>query len=205
MQNTTRSRSLTILGLGLLLAAAGVASGPAPKSTPLRYDFHSVVPLGIDALELQPARTTVYLLASAESSAFEGLQRVEHDGRVAVFGSDGQPVERFPEVIDFRLTASARKRNLVEERDRYPVKTQQGLNDYLLGLKFRLQVYHGLEGRTLEPESVRLIGMPADVPYDERIYRMSFHLGQVPLEDRMVLEVFAADGRRVSKFPLIFY
>jgi hypothetical protein len=205
MQNTTQTRRLTILGVVLLLAAAGAASGPA-KSPPTAwgYDFHAVVPLGHDTLRLEPAKKVVCLLASAEAIGFEGLQRREDNGRVLVTSANGEPVKHYPEVIDFRVTASARKKKLAESDEApYPVHAEQPVNDYLLGLKFRLVIFHGLEARVLEPAAVKLIGVPADVPYDERVYRVSFNVGKVAVEDRMVLEVLDPDGNRVSKFPLI--
>ena len=205
MQNTTQTRRLTILGIVLLLAVAGAASGPAKSSpTAWGYDFHAVVPLGYDTLRLEPAKKVVCLLASAEAIGFEGLQRREDNGRVLVTSANGEPVKHYPEVIDFRVTASARKKKLADSDDApYPVHAERPVNDYLLGLKFRLVIFHGLEARVLEPAAVKLIGVPADVPYDERVYRVSFNVGKVAVEDRMVLEVLDPDGNRLSKFPLI--
>lgn len=211
MQNTTRSRYLTIFGLILALVSSGAGSGPASKSTSgatasfWGYDFHAVVPLGTDALLLQPAKKTVLLKASAEAIGFEGMQRREDEnGRLLVTSANGEKARQYPEVIDFRITASALKKKPAEGADEpYPVRTEQEVNDYLLGLKFRLVIYHGLEARVLDPAAVKLIGVPAGVPHDERIYRTSFNVGTVSLEDRMVLEIFDADGKRVSKFPLV--
>lgn len=206
MQNTTASRCLTILGLVLSLAMSGTASGPNPKPSGLRYEFHTVVPLGIDALELQPAGKTVYLMASAESAQFEGLVRSEENGKVTVTGPDGAPVEDFPESLDFRVTASGKRHKLPDgDAEPFPVAADTGLDDYLLGFQFRLLVFDGIEGRVLEPDAVRLIGVPADVPYDERIYRVTFDLGKLSLQNRLVLEVMDPDGNRISKFHLDVY
>jgi len=203
MQNTTRTRWLTMLAV-LALVTSGAGSGPSKSPSWWGYDFHAVVPLGYDTLLLQPAKRTVYLLAAAEAVGFEGIQRREENGRVVLTGANGEAVKSYPEVVDFRVTASARKKKLAEApEEAYPVHTEQPVNEYLLGLKFRLVIFHGLEARVLEPAAMKLIGVPADVPYDERIYRVSFNLGQVPVEDRMVLEVLDPDGNRVSKFPLI--
>jgi len=127
MQNTTQTRRLTILGIVLLLAAAGAASGPAKSSpTAWGYDFHAVVPLGYDTLRLEPAKKVVCLLASAEAIGFEGLQRREDNGRVLVTSANGEPVKHYPEVIDFRVTASARKKKLADSDDApYPVHAEQ--------------------------------------------------------------------------------
>ena len=206
MQNTTRTRYLTIATLIVALTLPGVAAGPASGASVLEYDFHSVVPLGTDAIQLMPAKKTIYLLASAESAEFEGLKRTANEGTITVVGPDGSPAQRFPSTIAFRLTASTNKKKIADELiDPYPIKTTGDVNDYLLNLKFRLRIFHGLQMREFEPREVKLIGVPADVPYAERIYRASFDIGKVSLEDRMVLEVFDADGTRVSKFHLEVY
>lgn len=207
MQNTTRTRYLTIAALIVALTLPGVAAGPASRAPVLEYDFHSVVPLGTDAIELMPAKKDVFLLASAESSQFEGMKRTNNDGTVTVIGPDGSPARHFPSTIDFRLTVSTNKKKLADELvvDPYPIKATGDVNDYLLGLKFRLRIFHGLQMREFEPREVKLIGVPADVPYSERIYRASFDIGQVSLEDRLVLEIFDPDGTRVSKFHLEVY
>jgi hypothetical protein len=206
MQNTTRTRYLTIAALIVALTLPGVAAGPASVVPVLEYDFHSVVPLGSDAIELMPAKKDVYLLASAESAEFEGMKRTANDGTITVVGADGTPARRFPSTIDFRLTASTNRKKLADEPiDPYPIKATESINDYLLNLKFRLRIFHGLQMREFEPREVKMIGVPADVPYGERIYRASFDIGQVSLEDRLVLEIFDAGGTRVSKFHLEVY
>jgi len=206
MQDTTHPRRLTILGLTLLAALAGWAAGPAPKSTLWEYDFHSVVPLGSDALRLQPARKTVYLMAAAESIGFEGMHRSERDNEVVVSGRDGQAVREYPARVDFRVTAGTKKKkSQAADMDPYPVRATGSVNDYLLKLGFRLNVFHGIDARELTPTEVNLIGVPGDVPSDERVYRVSFALGKVPLQDRLVLEVLDPAGERISKFHLEVY
>jgi hypothetical protein len=44
--------------------------------------------------------------------------------------------------------------------------------------------------------------MPRHVPYNERIYRIGFQIGKVPIEDRVVMEVFSPSGERLCKFHL---
>ena len=44
--------------------------------------------------------------------------------------------------------------------------------------------------------------MPAEVPYDERIYLAGFNLNGVPATDRIVLEVLDPAGARISRFHL---
>src|SRR5947208_1397229 len=138
MQNITPTRCFAILGLTLALATGGLAAGPAAsvtKSSLWDYDFHSVVPLGADALRLEPSKKTVYLMACAEAADFEGLKRTEHDNQVTVLKPDGSPASEFPQSIDFRVTVSAKKRKLnAEDVEPYPVRASGSLNDYLLKL-----------------------------------------------------------------------
>lgn len=206
MQHTTHTRRLTTLAVTLALTTALLAAGPASKSSLWEYDFHTVVPLGTDALRLVPAKKTIYLMASAESAAFEGMKRHERDSQIVVEGPDGHQVQDFPQSMDFRVTASMKRNKLAgDDVDPYPVPAQDSVNDYLLKLGFRVKIFHGIEMRTLEPTEVKMIGVPGDVPYDERVYRVSFDLGKVPLSDRIVLEVLDPAGDRVSRFHLEVY
>ena len=44
--------------------------------------------------------------------------------------------------------------------------------------------------------------MPPDIPYDERVYQISFDIGRIPITDRVVLEVLSPSGERLCKFHL---
>jgi len=115
-------------------------------------------------------------------------------------GRDGRAVRYYPSEVSFRLTATGRGH--LQGIDAAPVDTHADLNDYLLGLHFRLKVFRGVNFRFIEPQSVEMLGMPADINYDERIYHISFNLDHVPAEDRIVLEVLDSSGERVSRFHL---
>lgn len=179
------------------------AAGPAQPYSPSEYDFHSVVPLGTDAIELQPAKQTVYLLASAESQGFDGMRLVRQGSRDRILNADGSPVVRYPGHVTFRVTATARGPKMLDLQP-FPIPAHEPLEQYLLGLRFRVLAFHGLQVKTVDPESVRMIGMPATVPYDERIYGVSFDLGNIPLADRLVLVILGPDGERLTKFHLEF-
>ncbi len=122
--------------------------------------------------------------------------------RRTIYGPDGTPVRTYPEFVDFRVTVTTRMRN--PDEPPYPIACHEDLNDYLLGLRFRLKIFHALQYTVVEPKVVRLIGMPPDVSYNERIYRVSFQLPGLPLEDRIKLEVLSPSGERISKFHLEF-
>ncbi|MBV9610341.1 MAG: hypothetical protein JO187_12350 [Acidobacteria bacterium] len=170
----------------------------------MAHVFHSVVPLGQDGLLLQPSKRSLILIASAQSSAFDGWQKVEGSANRIVDASTGHPVHRFPAYVDFRVTASTRRDGYNMGEPLYPTPCNAELDQYLLGLRFRLKIFHGLETRSLEPQVVRLVGVPAEVPYDERVYQVSFKLENVPVEDKVVLEVLSPEGQRISKFHLEF-
>lgn len=204
MQHTTRKQSLTIAAVVAVLVCTAVAGDPATKSTEWEHQFHSIIPLGGDALLLTPEKKTVYLLASAESPTFQGMQGATRDGRYTLVNERGDRVEFFPDRLNFRVTASVRKDKL-SDLHAYPMPASVAAEDYVLNLGFRLKVFRGIEYRTVRPYGVKLIGVPADVPHEERVYRVSFELRDVHVDDRLVLEILAPSGERVSKFALALY
>src|SRR5262249_32603247 len=114
--------------------------GPAQDSTSSEFVFHSVVPLGVEAIVLQPAKTRIALLATAECPGLEGVRRVSSqpqepgDGGVTgkVYGKNGKQLTYFPRRISFRVTATAREK--LVELEPFDVNSNMNLNDYLLGL-----------------------------------------------------------------------
>ena len=182
----------------LILPLFGFAQANSPDD-PV-YEFHSIVPLGIETFSLQPESQTVNLLASAESPLFEGVRLLGHGRNRIVIGPDGSQLRRYPQQITFRVTASAKGKAL-DDRP-LPVDTTADLNQYLLSLHFRLKVFHGLEYRQISPQLTEQVGVPADVPYSERIYRVVFALDNVSVEERILLEVYDSSGERLTRFHL---
>ena len=81
----------------------------------------------------------------------------------------------------------------------------ENCHEFMTKLRYRVAIFHGLEERILQPRSIDEIGMPDDISYDERIYRIGFDIGsRVPVEDRIVLEVLSSSGERLGKFHLEF-
>lgn len=180
-----------------------IASGAAAQSRALpevAFEFQSVVPLGVETFKLETAAQTINLLASAESQFFNGVRLLGHGPDRIVIAADGSRVRRFPQTITFRVTASARGQALDEKP--VPIETTADLNRYLLGLRFRLKIFRGLEYRQVEPTRSELVGVPADVAYDERIYRLLFRVGEVAVDERILLEVFDESGERLTRFHL---
>jgi len=199
------SRRLAAIVIALLMVPL---HGPAQDYTSSEFVFHSVVPLGVEAIVLQPAKTRIALLATAECPGLEGVRRVfwqpqeSGDGGVSgkVYGKDGKPMTYFPRRISFRVTATAREKLI--ELDPFDVESNMDLNQYLLGLTFKLRAYHGIDVRNLTATKVQLLGPPAKVPYDARSFRVAFNLDKVSIEDRLVLELWSPDGQRLAKFHL---
>ena len=195
-----------IVGRGVLALVAGalslshLAGAQASAYPEVAYEFHSVVPLGVETFKLSTAKQTINLLASAESQQFEGVRLVGNGGSRVVLGPDGSPIHVYPRQVVFRVTATARGKSL-DDRP-VPVDANVDLNQYLLSLRFRLKVFRGLDYRELKPVRSEQIGVPGDVAYDERIYQLVFDLDNVPVEERILLEVYDATGDRLTRFHL---
>jgi len=199
------SRQIAAMAIVLIVVAL---PGPAQDFTSSEFVFHSVVTLGVEAIVLQPAKTRIALLATAECQGLEGVRRVfwqPEDGGEGgvggkVFGKDGKQLMYFPRHISFRVTATAREKLI--ELEPFDVNSSIDLNQYLLGLSFKLRAYHGINVRELNATKIQLLGPPAEVPYNARSYRVAYDLDRVSVEDRLVLELWSPDGQRLAKFHL---
>lgn len=189
---------LAVLLLALPVAAAGADRAAAAPGVELLY--HSTVSLGNESFEVKPWKSVLTVLASAQNPEFEGWRLELREGRRVLVGADGNAVRSFPGRLDFRVSAGTLTRLFGVAP--FPLEPELSPNDFLLQLGFRLKVFRGLHQAVFEPDEVALIGVPADVPYNERIYRVSFDLQRIPVEDRVVLEVLAPGGDRLCKFHL---
>jgi hypothetical protein len=181
-------------------AGAGIASSPAKTSPDVEYVYHSLIPLGSETFAVRPWDAVMTVLASAENPRFEGWRRLIHGERHRLVNASGEAVRLYPERVEFRITTGTR--TTLTDAEPFPLHTSLSENDYLLNLRFRVKIFHGLRQKIVDPESTEMIGVPADIPYDERIYRVAFDLDQVPMDDRVVLEVLAPSGERLCKFHL---
>lgn len=190
----------------VVLTAIALCSAQSNRSIVLATDgawqLHSHIPLGTDALLLQPAHRVIEMLASAEAPAFAGWTLAVQDKAPVLLDSSGHPVRVLPSSMTFRVTASARESRF--DLDPMPVDSDKSLDEFLLDMHFTVQVFRGMEMRTVSPTRQWLIGIPADETSDERIYRISFELGDVRPDDRIVLLVTDGTGKRLSKFHLEF-
>jgi hypothetical protein len=192
-----------MLAVAVCAGAGGNKSGgPDQDESYLtsEFDYHAVNPLGVESLMLEPSKKLVNLMVSATSPEFEGLRRLPSGRQPVLVNEGGKQVRQFPESVTFRVTASTGVDPV--DPDPLPTKTELSPEDYLLHLHFRLKIFHHLDSWTLEPQSSEMIGMPADVAYNERIYLVRFNLQDLPAEDRVMLEVFDDSGQRVTHFHL---
>jgi hypothetical protein len=202
--NRASPTAASFLVLSMLIASCVFAGDVASLSPKWELAYHSVVPLGEEAILLEPGNHALSFLASAESVDFEGWRQVYNTAGATLLDAGGRPVEHYPRFVDFRITVSAR-RHVLPGLQPLLVDCEsqiQDLNNYLLQLQFRIKIFHALQVAVVEPTNVKLIGIPGDVPYDERIYRMSFDLGDVPVTNRIVLEVLSPAGDRLTRFHL---
>ena len=196
MLHSTRSTFLLLALVAALPLYAGEPLAPPPI---LDYTFHAVQPLGTDSFVIEGQKQTIGVLASAISPDIDGWTRVKQGGKLYVLGRDGERIRAFPNELQFRVTVSTLTR-VVTVQDPATVTANESVNDYLLHVRFRLKIFHELHSRTVEPLEVHMMGVPSDVNYDERIYRVSFKLPRVPISDRMILELLSPEGDRITKF-----
>ncbi|HKW73976.1 MAG TPA: hypothetical protein VJN64_00495 [Terriglobales bacterium] len=184
-----------LLPLALLLTvAASAGQKPADKPETLR----STIPAGYEIVKLQPSGTELFLLGLIECPELEGAQRVSEGSHARIVAADGSSLDHFPRFLNFRITASLRKELLDSSTD--GSVTAQDPREFILKLGFTLRDYDGLQLYELHPQSVEIIGVPADVPYDERVFRVSFDIGSRPISDRFVLEVLSPESARIARF-----
>jgi hypothetical protein len=202
MTSGIKLQACVVLVVVLLLpmAQAGAADA-SPSAQKTLVEFHSVLPLGEEPLILEPQHKFFAVFASAESPEFAALRVAPEGAHTELLRADGSVLQRFPATMSFRVTATSRVDGNITGDAPFPVSGSD-LEPLLRSLRFRLKIFDGLQITSFTPVAVRMIGVPADVPYNERVYRVSFAIGDVPISQRMLLEVLGPDGERLCKFHL---
>lgn len=194
-------RTSATITLALCLAGAALAFPPGTQQPEAEFVYHALIPLGSETFVVQPWKALLTVMASAENPQFEGWRRQIRGERSRLLDASGKMVRSLPGMVDFRVSLGTLTR--VTDSEPYPITTTLSVNEYLLNVRFRVKVFHGLQQTVVMPASVALIGVPADIAYDERIYRVSFELPRLSLrEDRITLEVLTPAGDRLCKFHL---
>jgi hypothetical protein len=178
----------------LLIVSAFAGQKTADRGETL----HSTIPTGYEILKLQPSGQTLFLLGLIECPELEGAQHVLDGSQARIVAADGSSLDHFPRFLSFRITASLRKELLDSSSD--GSVTTEDPQEFLLKLGFALKGYDGLHSYELTPQSVEMIGVPADIPYDERVFRVNFDVGNRSISDRFVFEVLSPEGTRIARF-----
>jgi hypothetical protein len=192
---------LLMISLALLTMSAQ-SNRTGMLTTQGTWHLHSRIPLGSDAILLQPSHRLVAILATAEAPEFEGWDLKQQNNRPVLLDVAGKPVNALPKTISFRVTVGTR--NKFATSGPMPFECSKSLNDFLLDMHFQMQIFRGMEMRQMKPIKVEMIGIPADEPSEERIYRATFNLEDVHPDDRIVLVLTDGSGARLSKFHLEF-
>jgi hypothetical protein len=188
------------LRAGVLVTTVATVAGGLQRTPQLETGpgLHSAMPAGAMVVRLAPSGTDVAVMGLIECPEIEGARRVSEGMNSRIVSSDGTTLEHFPRHFSFRITVSLRK-TLIEAPSE-TIMTPDDPQEFLLKLAFKLKVYHGLQTHELPPQSVEIIGMPADVPYDERVFRLSFDVENLPVTDRVVLVVLSPQEEPVTHF-----
>ena len=191
-----RNTAVPLAALLVMWCSVVVDAGTLLKSGP---GLHSAMPAGYDVVVLKPSGVNLSLMGLIECPELEGAQHVALGLKSKIVAADGARINSFPHHFAFRITASLRK--IVIDGPASSLDFSGSPQDLLLHLKFRIRAYHGLETREVEPESIEMIGVPADVPADERVYRIGVSVGDMPVVDRFVIEVLSPEGQVLTHFP----
>lgn len=197
--HSMKSHRIARSGLLAMMIAAFALVAAAGNASRGGYVMHSTMPAGYDVVVLKPSRTNVSLMGLIECPELEGVQSVSEGTHKKLLSADGDTLKHFPQRFSFRITASLRKILLDG-----PVATADADDEpreLLLHLKFRIRAYNGLESHEIIPESVEMIGMPADIPYDERVYRIHLNNVDLPITARLVVEILTPQGELLTHFP----
>jgi len=181
-----------------LLGTTILAFGQAHPTSTTRLG--AVMSLGSDSILLQPAKERLNMLLSVECPGLAKIVLIGDGPARKALTDDGSPVRSYPDSISFRFTIGSR--TAADEMQPNEFETKASADHFQSNLHFRLRVFHGIHSTTYDPAEVTMLGVPADIPYDERIYHFTFKLKDIPVDDRMMLEVLDEQGNRVGKFHL---
>jgi hypothetical protein len=165
------------------------------------YWYKAPLPLGADGFMLVPAGRQFFVLSCVEDKRFNRLQVSRVRKSPFVIDASGDVWKHYPSEVTFRVTATAMDPGSLKS-DIDKIEEPGDLNTFLLGLHFRLKVFEGLNMQTVKPTSIRMIGVPSDVSFDERVYRVTFDTGDFPVDARLVMEVLSPGGKLLSRFHL---
>jgi hypothetical protein len=197
--------SILVFATVWIVCQPSMASGKPNAAAPrLLHRYRARVPLGseIFTYAANGHSKVFYVIASALDGSFEG-QAIWQEGALHVLkDASGVAVEKYPRQVRFRVSVCEQDALLRMDAP-LPIETRSGtFDEFITGLKFEVHIFHALGNQTVRPTQVTHIGVPPDVPYNERIYEATFDLGEVPIGDHIVMHVLADNGERLAKFNL---
>ena len=187
-----------LLGRNSLVVVALTIGLYAQQPAALR--FTELAHLDADSVKLSRTGEQVTFLGTWIAPELKGMERVSAGEESYVRTLDGKKVRVYPQKMTLRITASS-----FDHLATVPpvaLDTDLSAEELAKNLHFQLRVYEGLEYRVIDPTSARIIGVPADEPYGERIYLVEFLLQNVPVEDRLMIEVLDPQDHRVTRFTV---
>jgi hypothetical protein len=187
---------LSPAGAAFLIFTCFWSAASAQKNSP---SLHSTIPAGYEVMVLKPSGEILSLMGLIECPELEGAQHVSEGSKARIISASGDTIHKFPQRFSFRVTASLRK--ILLDGPVGSIMLPDDPHELLLDLKFRVRAYNALQSREIAAESVEMIGMPADVPYDERVYRISVSAENLPITDRLVIEILSPQGQVLTHFP----
>src|SRR5262245_35879334 len=162
--------------------------------------YTATMPLDNELIELMPGGKKLSMMVTWDCAEIEGWELVTMEDKKMVRDAEGREVKFYPEHMRFRFTIGSK--TIIEGRSPLPYDTALRLDELSTCLSFKLKRFHETEATDFYPVSQELIGVPEEMPYNERIYSIDFVIPKVPLEDRFALEVLDPSGNRVAKFPV---
>jgi hypothetical protein len=203
--------AIVLAAASCLPCAAASGKGAAAKvdaqaAKPLHI-YRALIPLGSEVFSYsyEKQKQVFYVMASAQNREFSGEQLWVDGEKRQLKAPNGSMIERYPRQVSFRVSVSERDGELLTDPP-FPVENHGRTFDQLIsGLKFEVRVFHALKARIVHPTKVANIGPPPEMPSNERIYEVTFDVGEVPISDRMVMHVLTGEGERLAKFNLDLY
>jgi hypothetical protein len=196
--NTMRAEFLHQLTAKLLMIALLCVPAWPSSAADIAPSLQGAIPVGYHVIRLQPSGAVISLLGLVECAEIKGARQESQGLDARIVLANGTRLHRFPRHFSFRITASLRR--TVLDPPSSSVNYSQDPGNLLLGLRFKLRDYEALVSKELKPESVSMIGVPADIPYDERVFRINFDIGDRPVTDRFVLEIYSPEGEQLGRF-----
>ena len=196
-RSTPRSCAMLVLVLAFSTFAA------AQNLSDVGYHFERWTPLGTETMVLKPSGDRLSMLLSLDSAFMDGATKVMDGGKAVLRQVDGTVLERFPSEISFRFTIGSR--TYLQDKDPNVLETKLSASDIQDHVQFELLVFDGLQEVSLKPKEVTMLGVPASIPYNERIYKVTFPVDHVSMQRRMKLLILDPGGNRLVKYQLAIF